>query len=117
MTIKHGNTIKKAKEYIDDLPVRIKDYIKDSIDDYKNIGKLTKFEDLQKRLLDKLQKSTTDEVRKYNKSFENILKGRVNSLVELLDKLGKLQQIIDKEDIKAIDFLREKIFNSIINRK
>lgn len=114
LSIRHNNVLKTAKKNIAELPENISEFITNSTDSYKNIGKLKKFEDIQKYLLERLQKSNITEVRKYSSEFQKVLKGRIKTLVELLEKLDKLQSVIKDEDIKAIDFLREKIYDSII---
>ncbi|AZJ33042.1 hypothetical protein SAMN05444344_1189 [Tenacibaculum mesophilum] len=116
LSIRHGYTIRKAKDYINSLPDNISQYIADSIDNYKNINKLKKFEDIQSFLSKKIDKSNNEEIKKYKTKLKNTLKGRVNSLVDLLEKMDKLESIIAHEDIKAIDFLREKIYDSLIKR-
>lgn len=116
LSIGHGNTIRKAKEYLKNLPDNIDNYIMNSIDAYLSIGKIKNFEDIQNFLLSKLNKSNNLEIKKYNLEFKTILKGRVKSLVELLDKMDKLEKLIKDEDIKAIEFVREKIYQSIINK-
>jgi hypothetical protein len=116
LSIGHGNTIKKAKEYIKLLPENINEYIAESIENYMNIGKLKKFNDIQTYLSNRLQKSNSPEVKKYNKEFQNTLKGSIKSLVELLEKIDKLENLIKDEDIKATEFLREKIYQSIISK-
>lgn len=116
LSIAHGNTIKKAKEYISILPENINNFVEGSLNNYKNIGKIKKFEDIQNHLAGKLQKANNKEIRKYNSEFQNILKGQIKSLFELLEKMYKIEQVIAEEDIKSIDFLRGKIFDSIIKR-
>lgn len=116
LSIGHGFKIRTAKDYITSLPDNINQYIADSIDNYKNINKLKKFEDIQSYLSKKIEKSTNEEIKKYKTQLKNSLKGRVNSLVDLLEKMEKLELIIADEDIKAIDFLREKIYDSLIKR-
>ena len=116
LSIGHGNTIKKAKEYIKFLPEKINEYISDSIGNYMNIEKIKKFDDIQSFLSNKLEKSNSPEIKKYNKEFQKTLKGSIKSLVELLEKINKLENLIKDEDIKTTEFLREKIYQSIVSK-
>ncbi|MCD8408584.1 hypothetical protein LNI96_11710 [Tenacibaculum dicentrarchi] len=116
LSIGHGNTIKKAKEYIKNLPDNINEYIFDSIDNYMSIGKIKNFNDIQTYLLNRLQRSNSPEVKKYNPEFQRTLKGQIKSLVELLEKINKLENLIKDEDIKVLEFLREKIYQSMISK-
>lgn len=116
LSISHGNTVTKAKKNITNLPDRIDEFISGSIHNYKNLDKIKKFEDIQNHLAERIEKSTNEEIKKYKKEFEEIFKMKVNSLIGLLDQMNKLESIIADEDIKAIEFIREKIYNSLIKK-
>ncbi|MBE7645754.1 hypothetical protein LNJ05_07030 [Tenacibaculum finnmarkense genomovar ulcerans] len=116
LSISHGNTIKKANKYIKNLPENINEYIHGSIDNYMNIGQIKNFNDIQSYLSKRLERSNTPEIKKYNSEFQRTLKGQIKSLVELLEKISKLENLIKDEDIKVVEFLREKIYQSIVSK-
>ncbi|MBE7660812.1 hypothetical protein [Tenacibaculum finnmarkense] len=81
-----------------------------------NIGQIKNFNDIQAYLSKRLERSNTPEIKKYNSEFQRTLKGQIKSLVELLEKISKLENLIKDEDIKVVEFLREKIYQSIVSK-
>lgn len=114
VSFKHSTLPATVRNKISLLNEKIDEFIRDTIDDFKLIKNAKKPDDLRINLIRRAKFAGDKEFLKYKKDIMQILSSRVSTIFQLLEIAKKTESIFEDEDIKAKDFWRYKLYQSLI---
>ncbi|CAM1360672.1 hypothetical protein TPENAI_20039 [Tenacibaculum litopenaei] len=121
LSFKHGVNVENVKEKLSTLGSDILEFINGTLDDLKfvkRVDKSTTIKEIQDRLIQKAEKARDKNFLPLKNEVKNsFLQKKVSSLFELLDLIGKTDEIFKDEYIQAQDYWRYKVYQTIVKRK
>lgn len=118
LTYKHTGNTKNVFEKIKDLPDLISFFINQVSEDSKNISEIKYPKDVRLHLARKIKYSKKVEFKKYKDSvFNKLMKITVDNTFNLFEIFREIDELFENEDVISRDYWREKLYESLIEKK
>ena len=118
LTYKHTGNTKTVFEKIKELPDLIDFFITQVSEDTKNISEIKNPKDVRLHLAKKIKYSKKAEFKKYKDSvFNKLMKITVDNTFNLFEIFREIEELFENEDVISRDYWREKLYESLIERK
>lgn len=118
LTYKHAGNTKNVFEKIKDLPVLINFFISQVSEDAKKINELKNSKDVRLHLANKIRNSKKPEFKKYRESvFNKLMKITVDNTFNLFETFREIDELFENDDVISRDYWREKLYESLIEKR
>lgn len=118
MTYKHAGNTRNVFEKIKELPNLIDFYISQVSDDAIKISEIKNPKDVRLHLANKINNARKPEFLKYKKPvFNKLMKLTVDNTFNLFEIFREIDELFDNDDVVSRDYWREKLYESLIERK
>ncbi len=118
LTYKHTGNTKSVFDKIKDLPDLIDFFITQVSEDAKNISEIKNPKDVRLHLAKKIKYSKKAEFKKYKDSvFNKLMKITVDNTFNLFEIFREIDELFENEDVISRDYWREKLYESLIEKK
>lgn len=118
LTYKHIGNTKTVFEKIKELPNLIDFFITQVSEDAKNISEIKNPKDVRLHLARKIKSSKKIEFKKYKDSvFNKLMKITVDNTFNLFEIFREIDELFENEDVISRDYWREKLYESLIEKK
>lgn len=118
LTYKHTGNTKTVFEKIKELPNLIDFFITQVSEDAKNISEIKNPKDVRLHLARKIKSSKKIEFKKYKDSvFNKLMKITVDNTFNLFEIFREIDELFENEDVISRDYWREKLYESLIEKK
>lgn len=118
LTYKHTGNTKSVFDKIKDLPDLIDFFITQVSEDAKNISEIKNPKDVRLHLAKKIKYSKKAEFKKYKDSvFSKLMKITVDNTFNLFEIFREIDELFENEDVISRDYWREKLYESLIEKK
>ncbi len=114
LSFTHSLNPSTVKERLASLNMLIKDFIKNTIDDFDLVKKVKNFDTLRDFLLMRAKNSKDKEFKQYKSQVVKILSNRVDTIFQLLDIVRSVDELIQDEHIQAKEYWRYKLYQALI---
>lgn len=118
LTYKHTGNTKNVFEKIKELPNLIDFFISQVSDDATKISEIKNPKDVRLHLANKINNARKPEFLKYKKPvFNKLMKLTVDNTFNLFEIFREIDELFDNDDVISRDYWREKLYESLIERK
>ena len=118
LTYKHTGNTKNVFEKIKELPNLIDFFIKQVSEDATRISEIKNPKDVRLHLANKVNNARKPEFLKYKKPvFNKLMKMTVDNTFNLFEIFREIDELFDNDDVISRDYWREKLYESLIERK
>jgi hypothetical protein len=118
LTYKHTGNAKNVLEKIKELPNLIDFFIKQVSEDATKISEFKNLKDVKFHLASKVNKARKPEFLKYKKTvFNKLMKITVDNTFNLFEIFREIDELFENDDVISRDYWREKLYESLIERK
>lgn len=115
---RHIGNPQKVYESIQELPKLIDFFIEQVSDDAKKIVEIKNIKDVRLHLANKVRKSRKSEFQKYkDRIFNKLMKITVDNTFNLFEIFREVEELFENEDVISRDYWREKLYESLIEKK
>lgn len=115
---RHTGNPQKVYESIQELPKLIDFFIEQVSDDAKKIVEIKNIKDVRLHLANKVRKSRKSEFQKYkDRIFNKLMKITVDNTFNLFEIFREVEELFENEDVISRDYWREKLYESLIEKK
>ncbi len=115
LSITHGTGPKKAFQNLEDF-VKSKEIFEELSKEIESITKIKNHNQIVHLVKSKIEKSNTEEVKKYKDELIKLLYKDVKTTTQLLETFNKLM-LLEGLEIEAKEYLRYLIYEALIERK
>lgn len=118
LTYKHTGNTRTVFDKIKDLPDLIDYFINQVAEDAKKISEIQNPKDVRLHLARKIKFSKKVEFKKYKDSvFNKLMKITVDNTFNLFEIFREIEELFENDDVISRDYWREKLYESLIERK
>ncbi len=118
LNYQHRGTVDAVFEKIKELPTLIDFFIKQVSEDAKKISSLANPEDVKAFIRDKVKRSKKPEFQIYkDRIVKKLMSITVDSTFKLFELLREVEDLFEHDDIISLNFWRNKLYESLIERK
>ena len=118
LTYKHSGSVEKVFEKIKDLPELIDFFIKQVSEDALKISSIKNTKDVKLHLANKVKYAKNVEFKKYKESVYNkLMRVTTENTFTLFEIFREIEELFDNEDVVSRDYWREKLYESLIEKK
>lgn len=118
LTYKHTGNTKNVFEKIKELPNLIDFFITQVSVDAKNISEIKNPKDVRLHIARKIKYSKKEEFKKYKDSvFNKLMKITVDNTFNLFEIFREIDELFENDDVISRDYWREKLYESLIEKK
>jgi hypothetical protein len=118
LTYSHRGSVERVFNKISELPTLIEYFIEQVSDDAKKIISMRHPNDVKKYIADKIKASKKPEFKQYKMIvFNKLMSMNVTNTFTLFDLLRKVEDLFEHEDIVAVDFWRQKLYEILTDKK
>lgn len=117
ISFSHSTNVDKVKLKLNDLALKIDEFIKDMLIDIEKIKSIKDPDNVREFLKFKILTSRTPEINSFYKNDINrILMNKVDNIYQLFETFNKIDSLINDEHIIAKDFWRHKLYQALVRR-
>nr|WP_314545284.1 hypothetical protein [uncultured Empedobacter sp.] len=118
LTYKHTGNTKTVFEKIKELPDLIDFFINQVSEDAKYISEIKNPKDVRLNLARKIKYAKKAEFKKYKNSvIDKLSKITVDNTFNLFEIFREIEELFENEDVISRDYWREKLYESLIEKK
>jgi len=118
LTYKHTGNTKNVFEKIKGLPNLIDFFITQVSEDATKISEIKNFKDVIQHLANKIKSARNVEYQKYkNTIFNKLMKITVDNTFNLFEIFREIEELFENDDVVSRDYWREKLYESLIEKK
>ena len=115
---RHTGNPQKVYESIQELPKLIDFFIEQVSDDAKKISEIKNVKDVRTHLANKVKHSRKLEFQKYKERiFRKLMEITADNTFNLFEVFRQVEELFENEDVISRDYWREKLYESLIEKK
>lgn len=103
---------------LSNLDKQIQEFEKNMYQSIETIKSITKPDDVRQFLLKQISRAKSNDFSTiYKNEAKRILLNTVDNILQLLENFQKIDHLIQEEDVKAKDYIRQKLYDVLLGRR